>query len=259
MSDSDPPVPGSPAPGSPGPDLARPDPARPDFTAALARLERDAEPGEAAAMAAYHKAPRRYLGLSNPGIDAVVAEWRGALGIENRVALAADLWDSDIHEARIAAAKLLTQARLGAGDPLVWAEFLRWAPMFDAWAIADHACKVGERRLAADPSRLDVVEAWVDNANPWLRRAALVVTLPWTKMTHPSDAERAARERILGWAETLVSDRDWFTQKAIGTWLRSLSPRDPDRIIAFLEGPGRGLKAFARKEAMRRIGGRAPG
>lgn len=237
-------------------DPKAPDLTRPDASAALARLERDADRGQAQAMAVYHKAPRRYLGLSNPGIDAAVADWRAALDVPGRVALAAGLWDSDVHEARIAAAKLLTQARLGADDPLVWAEFLRWAPMFDAWAIADHACKVGERRLAAEPSRLDVVEPWVKDPNPWLRRAALVVTLPWTKMTHPSDAERAARERILGWAETLVADRGWFTQKAIGTWLRSLSPRDPERVIAFLEGPGRELKAFARKEALRRVGGR---
>lgn len=230
--------------------------ASPDLPAALARLARDADPAEAPAMAAYHKAPRRYLGLPNPGIDAAVAEWRAALDVPGRVALAAGLWDSDIHEARIAAAKLLTQARLGADDPLVWAEFLRWAPMFDAWAISDHACKVGERRLAAEPSRLDVVEPWVTDPNPWLRRAALVVTLPWAKTTHPTPADRAARERILGWAETLVADRDWFTQKAIGTWLRSLSPRDPDRVIAFLDGPGRELKAFARKEAMRRLTGR---
>ena len=35
------------------------------------------------------------------------------------VALAAGLWDSDIHEARVAAAKLLTQARIRPDDA-VW-------------------------------------------------------------------------------------------------------------------------------------------
>ena len=219
----------------------------------LARLARDADPAAAPKMAAYHKAPRRYLGLANPGIDRAVAEWRAALDLPGRVALAAELWDSDVFEARIAAAKLLTQARLGAGDPLVWAEFLRWAPMFDSWAIADHACKAGERRLVALPARLDTVEGWIADPNPWLRRAALVATLPWTKMTHPTAEERAARERVLGWAAELVADRDWFVQKAIGSWLRGLSPRDPARVTAFLEGPGRGLRGFARKEALSRL------
>ncbi|PZQ46576.1 MAG: DNA alkylation repair protein [Rhodovulum sulfidophilum] len=220
---------------------------------AVARLEAAADPAAAAEMAAYHKAPRRYLGLANPGIDVAVADWRAALDPPGRVALAAGLWDSDIHEARIAAAKLLTQARLGADDPLVWREFLRWVPDFDAWAIADHACKAGERRLAAEPGRLDVVETWVEDPNSWVRRAALTTTLPWTKMTHPDAAERAARDRVLGWAARLVADRDWFTQKAIGTWLRSLSLRDPARVAAFLDGPGKELRSFARKEAARRM------
>ena len=96
-------------------------------------------------------------------------------------------------------------------------------------------------------------EAWTADPNPWLRRAALVVTLPWSKLTHPDAAERAARERILGWAALLVEDRGWFTQKAIGWWLRSLSLHDPDRVAAFLAGPGAGLKTFARREAQRRM------
>ena len=66
---------------------------------------------------------------------------------------------------------------------------------------------------------------------------------------HPDAAERAARERILGWAAGYVADRDWFIQKAVGWWLRSLSVHDPDRVRAFLDGPGRDLKAFARREA----------
>jgi 3-methyladenine DNA glycosylase AlkD len=87
----------------------------------------------------------------------------------------------------------------------------------------------------------------------WVRRAALVATLPWTKARHPDAAEAAARERILGWAAGYVADRAWFFQKAVGWWLRSLSLRDPDRVRAFLEGPGRDLKPFARREATRRL------
>lgn len=221
--------------------------------AALAVLRAGGDPAKAVEMAAYHKAPRVYLGLAVPAIEALVAEWRAGLDLPGRVALAGDLWDSDLHEARIAAAKLLTQARLGAGDPLAWAEFLRWIPGFDAWAIADHACKAGERRLVAEPARLDIVEAWIADPNPWVRRAALVATLPWSKQNHPDAAERAARERVLGWASRLVADRGWFIQKAIGWWLRSLSLHDPDRVAAFLAGPGADLKPFARREALRRM------
>ena len=220
----------------------------------LAELEALADPAKAGEMAAYHKAPRRYLGVAAPAIDALVAGWRQEATVAERVALARGLWASDVHEARIAAAKLLTQARIRQDEPLVWGGFLAWVPDFDAWAIADHACKAGERRLVADPSRLDLVEGWTRDPNMWVRRAALVATLPWSRLTHPSADEVAARERILGWAEALVPDREWFIQKAVAWWLRSLSIHDPARVRAFVDGPGRALKPFARREALRRLG-----
>ena len=219
----------------------------------IAELEAAADPARAEEMAAYHKAPRRYLGIGLPAVEALVARWREDASVAGRVALAHGLWASDIHEARIAAAKLLTQARIREDEPLVWAEFLAWVPDFDAWAIADHACKAGERRLAADPTRLDLVEGWTRDPNMWVRRAALVATLPWSKLTHPSADERAARERILGWAAALVADRDRFIQKAIGWWVRSLSVHDPARARDFIDGPGRDLRPFARREAGRRL------
>jgi 3-methyladenine DNA glycosylase AlkD len=222
-------------------------------TDALAALEAAADAAKAAEMAAYHKAPRRYLGLALPAMEPLVAEWRAGLDVPGRVVLARGLWDSDVHEARIAAAKLLTQARFRDHEPLVWAEALRWVPAFDAWAIADHAAKAIERRLVADPARLDVVETWTTDATMWVRRAALVATLPWTKARHPTPEEAAARERILDWAATYVADRDWFIQKAVGWWLRSLAPHDPARVRAFLAGPGARLKPFARREAERRL------
>jgi 3-methyladenine DNA glycosylase AlkD len=220
---------------------------------ALAALRAAADPAKAAEMAAYHKAPRVYLGVALPDVEPLVAQWRAGLDVAGRVALAHGLWESDVHEARIAAAKLLTQARIREDEPAVWEELLTWVPQFDAWAIADHACKAIDRRLVAVPDRLDVVETWVADPNLWVRRAALVATLPWTKQRHPSPEEDTARDRILGWAAELVADRDWFIQKAVGWWLRSLSAHDPARVTAFLDGPGRGLKSFARREAVRRM------
>jgi 3-methyladenine DNA glycosylase AlkD len=219
---------------------------------ALPRLEALADPARAAEAAAYHKAPRRYLGVPVPQVEELVAEWRAEASLDDRVALAAALWDSDIHEARVAAAKLLTQARIRPDDA-VWALVQSWVPQFDAWALADHACKAIDRRLVADPARLDAVEGWVSHPNMWTRRAALVATLPWTKANHPSPADLAIRDRVLGWAATLAPDRDWFIQKAIAWWLRDLSKHDPDRTRAFLAGHGPTLKPFARIEAARHL------
>jgi 3-methyladenine DNA glycosylase AlkD len=222
----------------------------PPFPAALAALEALADPVKAAEMAAYHKAKRRYLGVPVPQVEALVADWRAATTLDERVALAAALWDSDIHEARVAAAKLLTQARIRP-DEAVWELLCHWTLGFDGWALADHATIAAQKRLVADPARLDTVASWTTHPNMWTRRAALVITLPYAKMSNPKPADLAMRETALGWAEAYITDRDWFIQKAIAWWLRDLSKHDPDRSSTFLADHGAGLKSFARKEAAR--------
>lgn len=216
---------------------------------ALADLEALADPANAQTVAAYHKAPRRYLGATVPQIEDLVARWRAEVTLDTRITLAADLWRTDIHEARVAAAKLLTQARLKPSDENAWALICTWVPGFDAWAIADHACKAAEKRITADPSRLDDVEGWTTSPNMWARRAALVATLPFAKLNHPKPHELAARDRILDWAAVYTQDRDWFIQKAVAWWLRDLSKHDAPRTTQFLAEHGHLMKTFARKEA----------
>lgn len=216
---------------------------------ALAQIAARALPGKAAEMEAYHKAPRRYLGTATPEIDALVKDWRAALRLDDRLALARGLWDSDMHEGRVAAAKLLTQARIRPDDSGAWELICQWVPQFDAWAIADHVCIAGQKRVLADPSRLDQVEGWTTSPLMWARRAALVITLPFAKMNFPKQAELAARERALSWAAGYVEDRDWFIQKAVAWWIRDLSKHDAPRARQFLAEHGHLLKAFARKEA----------
>ena len=220
---------------------------------ALAELEALGDPVKAVEMATYHKALRRYLGVANPDIDAAVKTWRVRLDLGARIALASALWDSDIHEGRVAAAKLLTQARIRP-DEAAWALIASWVPQFDAWAVADHASIAGQKRLVADPSRLDQVEAWTRSDHLWTRRAALVMTLPWAKMNNPKPAEDAARERILGWAAGYTTDPEWFIQKAVAWWLRDLSKRAPGRVRQFLEDNGAAMKPFARREAAKYLG-----
>lgn len=215
---------------------------------ALEILHAEANPETAVQKAAYHKAERVYLGVGNPVLNDLGKAWRQAMDVPARVALADGLWQTDIHEARVMAAKLLTQARLRP-DAEAWALITSWVPQFDGWAVADHACSAGQRRIMADLTRLDEVEAWTQSAHLWTKRAALVITLPLTKLPFPKPDEAAARARVLGWAAGYVPDRQWFIQKAIAWWLRDLSKHDPETVRGFLEDHGPAMKAFARKEA----------
>ncbi|WP_110280588.1 DNA alkylation repair protein [Loktanella sp. PT4BL] len=220
---------------------------------AIAQLRALGDAAKAADMHRYHKVDRPYLGIANPVIDEQVKSWRAGLALEERLALARGLWKGNTHEGRIAAAKLLTQARIRPDDAGAWALIVSWVPEFDAWAVADHACIAGQKRLVADPSRLDEVATWTTSDHMWTRRAALVMTLPWTKQNHPKPADLAIRERVLGWAAGYVTDHDWFIQKAIAWWLRELSKHDPARVGAFLDAHQADMKPFAVKEAGRKL------
>lgn len=219
---------------------------------ALEALEARVEPGRAEGMAAYHKQTRQVLGIANPALNDLSKKWRQSLSVEARVTLARALWDSDIFEARIVAAKLLTQARLRP-DEAAWDLICEWVPSFDSWAIADHACMAGQRRLLADPARIDTVEQWTTSEHMWTRRAALVITLPWTKQNFPKPADLQIRDRVLDWAAGYVNDPEWFIQKAVAWWLRDLSKHDAPRVERFLETHGPSMKAFAVKEARRHL------
>ena len=187
-----------------------------------------------------------------PDIEALTDQWRANLALDDRLALAASLWATNLHEARVAAAKLLTQARIRP-DEGAWALIVSWVPDFDAWALADHASIAGQKRLVADPTRLDTVETWVTSPHMWTRRAALVMTLPWTKQNFPKPSDLAVRDRVLGWCAALSTDPDWFIQKAVAWWVRDLSKHDASRARAFLAAHGDRLKPFARKEAARHL------
>lgn len=205
-------------------------------------------------MAAYHKVPRAYLGVPVPLIEGFVADWRAALSLDDRLALAAGLWATDVHEAMVAAAKLLTQARIRPDDG-AWRLIAGWAEGFDGWAVADHASIAGQKRLVADASRIAAVEDWTAHPNMWTRRAALVMTLPWAKMNHPKAADLVIRDRVLGWAAAYVADRDWFMQKAVAWWVCDLSKHDAPRAAAFLAEHGPRMAGFARKEAGKYLDG----
>jgi 3-methyladenine DNA glycosylase AlkD len=219
---------------------------------ALSDLQALADRESAAKAAQLHKADRLHLGITNPQIDTLYKSWRADTSLEERVTIAAYLWDSNIHDARIAAAKLLTQARIDPDDG-VWTEIQRWVLECDVVAIADQVAAAGARRLPGDPTRLDVLETWVSHQNIWVCRTALTMTLPWAKLNHPSVADLVIRDRILEWAAILAPNHDPTVQKAIAQWLRTLAKHDKPRVISFLDAHGTQLKAFALKEASAKL------
>lgn len=220
---------------------------------ALAQITALQNPEGAAGFRAYHKIDRPYLGVANPVLNNLTRDWRAEMDADARVETADYLWKTNIYEARIAAAKLLTTARIRPSDGPAFDLITTWAPDFDSWAIADHACMAGQKRLLEDPTRIDRIEPWTQSDHMWTRRAALVITLSWTKQNHPKPIDQDIRDRVLGWAAGYVPDREWFIQKAIAWWIRDLSKHDLPRAAAFLRAHGDAMKPFARKEAAKYV------
>jgi len=221
--------------------------------AAIEALNAHSDEAEALKMRGYHKVARAYLGVPAPVIETLCKEWRAACSLDERLALCAALWDSNSFEGRIAAAKLLTQARIRPDDPEAWALIKSWVPEFDCWAITDAVSIAGQKRLVWSPDRVEDLVPWITSEHIWTRRAALVTTLPWTKQNTPKEAELAVRDQVLGWAAELASDHEPFIQKAIAWWLRELSKHDSPRVHNFLSQHGQKLKPFAQKEAARKL------
>ncbi|PRY80242.1 3-methyladenine DNA glycosylase AlkD [Yoonia maritima] len=220
---------------------------------ALDALRAAGDPAKAAEMHRYHKVDRPYLGLTNPAIDDMVKEWRAEDDLDARLTLARGLWKSNVHEARIAAAKLLVQARIRPDDSEAWALIASWVPDLDEEAIADQVSTAGQKRLVADPTRLDHVAKWAVSDHMWTRRAALTMTLPWTKKNNPKPTDLAVRDRVMGWAAGYITDQDRQIQKALGLWLRELSKHDTDRVQMFLTRHAADMKPSTVKTAQRNL------
>ena len=215
---------------------------------ALSALTQLGDVDRATGLAEHYKMPRQYLGIPNGVLNDLAQHWRQQMSLEARLALATELWATDIFEARLAAAKLLTQARINP-DVAFWTLIKSWVPAFDSWALADPVCLAGQKRLIAAPERIEDVEAWTRSEHHWTRRAAMVITLPWTKQNHPKPYEVEIRQRVLGWAARYVRDEDWVIQKSVGAWLRDLGKHDPERVEYFLANNAKYMKPFARKDA----------
>jgi 3-methyladenine DNA glycosylase AlkD len=200
---------------------------------ALAQLHTLGDAGRAARDKEANRTMRKTLGVPASALGDLARTLREKLSVDHRVILADALWQDGTFDARLLALRLLTQARIRPDDG-VWARLTEWVVQFDCRAIADAGAGAISRRLTADPARLDVVEGWMQAANVWTRRTAIAATAPWAKMNHPSEADLAARERVLGWLAGMAGDDRPVIRQAVEGWLRDLAKRDPARVAAFL-------------------------
>ena len=190
----------------------------PDALAVIAYLRTLANEQNRAGMARFGINVEGALGVSVTTLRAVARDVLRPIKKDPaaRHALAAELWDSGIHEARILAALV--------DDPtLVTREQMEsWVAGFDSWDLCDQVCaNLFDRTELA----WRAAEQWAERDEEYVKRAgfALMAALAW----HRKDAPDG---RFLGYfplIERGAEDGRNFVKKAVNWALRQIGKRSP--------------------------------
>jgi len=204
--------------------------------ALLAGLRRAERPATKFDLQSYLGSPYPVLGLSVPQLRRIVSLfWRAHKDLSSRDlnALAARLWRGQTFEEKALAMSLLSRYRK-ALDDATWHLVDRWAEDATGWGLCD---SLGMGPVAAmvydKPARFSELLRWTPSDNPWRRRISAYAL---RDMVHAKEFDKPFR--LL---ERLLYDKEFWVQRAVGTWLRECWKRDPRRTEAFLRRHVRGL------------------
>jgi 3-methyladenine DNA glycosylase AlkD len=91
------------------------------------------------------------------------------------------------------------------------------------------------------PELAGEMDRWIEDANMWLRRSAILRQLKYGADTDGS--------RLFDYVERTMADQDFFIRKAIGRALRQFAKTDPDRVRACVSANQRSLSPLSVREA----------
>jgi Predicted DNA alkylation repair enzyme len=177
----------------------------------VAELRAAADPSRLAGMARVGINVERALGVSVPDLRKLGRRF----GPDH--ALALDLWQTGIHEARILASM--------ADDPgqVTRAQMEEWVSDFDSWDVCD---QVIGNLFERTPFAMSVARAWTKRPEEFVKRAGFVMI-----------AERAVHDRtspdttFSTWFPVIrfgATDERNYVKKAVSWSLRQIGKRNPD-------------------------------
>jgi 3-methyladenine DNA glycosylase AlkD len=184
---------------------------------ALALLQQDARPDELAGMARFGINPEGRLGLSVPAMRRIAK----LLGYDH--ALALELWDTGIADARIVAGMVAEPAKLTSR------QMDRWVKGFTSWDVCDQVCASA---FVASPLAWNKVQVWAMRRGEFVRRAAF--SLLAALVVHDKRADDARFVAALDLIEAASGDERNFVKKAVNWALRCIGKRNPALHLAAL-------------------------
>ena len=180
-----------------------------DVQEVLKQLKAQANPDAVAGMSHFGIQGKEMYGISMPALRKIAKE----IGKDHQ--LAADLWASGVHEARILATlvdmpKSVTEAQME-----------QWVQDFDSWDVCDQCCMNLFRKTPFAHAK--VVE-WSGREEEFVKRAsfALMATLA----VHDKKADNAQFEQWLPLIKREATDERNFVKKAVNWALRQIGKRN---------------------------------
>jgi 3-methyladenine DNA glycosylase AlkD len=200
----------------PAPDLA-PDP-RTEAERLLEALRYLASPAVVAGMARVGICARGTLGVQMRDLRTIARDTLRTCRRDGplRHAIAAALWSSGVHEARILATLLDVPALVDARQADAWVAEL------DSWDVCD---ALVNNLLRDGPLGWPKARAWVAREEEFVRRAGLVLAA--TRAVHHRDVPDDRFEPFLRTCERAADDRRSAVKKAVSWAMRRIGMRSP--------------------------------
>lgn len=194
------------------------------------------KPGGVPELQAYLGSPYPVLGLSTPQMRTIMqafAKSHRHLTASEVNALAAALWSGQTHEEKSFAISLLNRYKKTLNDS-TWKLTNRWVNEAVGWGLCD---SLGAGPISTmvyrRPTRFREVLTWTRATNFWRRRVAAYAMRDF--------AFAGGLDKPFTLLKRLLYDKEFWIQRAVGTWLRECWKKDRRRTEAFLRRHVRGL------------------
>ncbi|OGO42379.1 MAG: DNA alkylation repair protein [Chloroflexi bacterium RBG_16_57_9] len=183
----------------------------PSVEEVLKKLQAKARPDQLEGMARYGIVGERRLGLSVPDMRKIAKE----LGKDH--ALALELWQTGIPDARIVA------GMIGEPAQLTEEQMEDWVKDINSWDVCDQVCM---NLFEKTPLALKKIHDWSEREEEFVKRTAfaLIACLAW----HDKQANDDQFIHFLPVIKRGAMDERNFVKKAVNWALRNIGKRNPN-------------------------------
>ncbi|MEI6499224.1 MAG: DNA alkylation repair protein [bacterium] len=174
----------------------------------ITELKKYANPKNVEGMVRFGIASNGTLGISIP----ILRKMAKNIGKDHNLAL--ELWQSDIHEAKILA------SYIESADNLSESQMESWVKDFDSWDVCDQVCDLFGRSQFA----LQKIDEWSKSDQEFVKRAAFAL------MAEISVHDKGASDEVFANFLPIIaresSDERNFVKKAVNWALRNIGKRN---------------------------------